>query len=38
MYTNDAGQHLVYDAEIVDGLVHAWKARKALELPMPPRS
>ena len=26
-------QHLVYDAEIVDGLVHAWKARKALDLP-----
>ena len=33
MYTIDAGQHLVYDAEIVDGLVHAWKARKALDLP-----
>ena len=27
-----AGQHLMYDAEIVDGLVHAWKARKALGL------
>ena len=33
MYTLDAGQHLVYDAEIVDGLVHAWKARQALGLP-----
>src|SRR5215204_3189237 len=33
MYTPDANQHLVYDAEIVDGLVHAWKARKALDLP-----
>ena len=28
----DAGQHLVFDAEIVDGLVHAWKARRALGL------
>jgi hypothetical protein len=27
-----AGQHLVFDAEIVDGLVHAWKARRALGL------
>ena len=27
MYTLEANQHLVYDAEIVDGLVHAWKAR-----------
>jgi hypothetical protein len=33
MYTSDAGQHLVFDAEIVDGLVHAWKARRALDLP-----
>jgi hypothetical protein len=33
MYTIDAGQHLVYDAEIVDGLVHAWKARRELDLP-----
>ena len=33
MYTSDAGQHLVFDAQIVDGLVHAWKARKALDLP-----
>ena len=27
-----AGQHVMYDAQIVDGLVHAWKARKALGL------
>ena len=33
MYSSDAGQHLVFDAQIVDGLVHAWKARKALDLP-----
>ena len=33
MYSADAGQHLVYDAEIADGLVHAWKARRALDLP-----
>jgi hypothetical protein len=33
MYTSEANQHLVYDAEIVDGLVHAWKARRALDLP-----
>jgi hypothetical protein len=33
MYSSDAGQHLVYDAQIVDGLVHAWKARRALDLP-----
>ncbi len=33
MYTTEANQHLVYDAEIVDGLVHAWKARRALDLP-----
>ena len=32
MYSADAGQHVMYDAEIVDGLVHAWKARKALGL------
>jgi hypothetical protein len=32
MYSSDAGQHLVFDAEIVDGLVHAWKARHALGL------
>ena len=28
-----ADQHLVYDAEVVDGLVAAWRARRALELP-----
>ena len=33
MCSADAGQHLVFDAEIVDGLVHAWKARRALGLP-----
>ena len=27
------GQHLVFDAEVVDGLVYAWKARAALQLP-----
>ena len=32
MWSSDAGQHLVFDAEIVDGLVHAWKARRALGL------
>ena len=31
--TSDGGnQHLVYDAEIVDGLVHAWTARRELGL------
>jgi hypothetical protein len=33
MFSPDAGQHLVFDAEIIDGLVHAWKARRALGLP-----
>ena len=33
MSSSEANQHLVYDAEIVDGLVHAWKARRALDLP-----
>jgi hypothetical protein len=33
MESSDANQHLVFDAEIVDGLVHAWKARRALGLP-----
>ncbi len=28
-----AGQHLVYDAEVVDGLVAAWRARRELDLP-----
>jgi hypothetical protein len=32
MWSAEAGQHLVFDAEIVDGLVHAWKARRALGL------
>ena len=32
MWSSDAGQHLVFDAEIADGLVHAWKARRALGL------
>jgi hypothetical protein len=32
MGSADAGQHLVFDAEIVDGLVHAWTARRALGL------
>jgi len=33
MHSSEANQHLVYDAEIVDGLVHAWKARRELGLP-----
>ncbi len=28
-----AGQHLVFDAEVVDGLVAAWRARRELDLP-----
>jgi hypothetical protein len=32
MTSSSAGQHLVYDAEIVDGLVHAWRARRELGL------
>ena len=28
-----ADQHLVYDAEVVDGLVAAWRARRELDLP-----
>ena len=32
MTSSAAGQHLVYDAEIVDGLVHAWRARRELGL------
>ena len=27
------GQHLVFDAEVVDGLVYAYRARAALGLP-----
>jgi hypothetical protein len=26
-------QHLVFDAQVVDGLVYAWRAREALDLP-----
>jgi len=28
-----SGQHLVFDAEVVDGLVYAWQAREQLGLP-----
>ncbi|MBA2645058.1 MAG: hypothetical protein H0U80_06385, partial [Solirubrobacterales bacterium] len=32
--TNPLGsQHLVFDADVVDGLLHAWRARAALNLP-----
>jgi hypothetical protein len=32
--TNPRGhQHLVFDAEVVDGLTYAWRARKELSLP-----
>ncbi len=33
MTSRAAGQHLVFDAEVVDGLVYAYRARKALNLP-----
>ena len=33
MDSSAVGQHLVFDAGIVDGLVHAWKARRAIDLP-----
>jgi hypothetical protein len=33
MWSADASQNLVFDAEIVDGLVHAWKARRASGCP-----
>jgi hypothetical protein len=33
MDTTSAEQHLVFDAEVVDGLVAAWRARRALALP-----
>jgi hypothetical protein len=33
MRTLRSGQHVMVDAEVVDGLVHAWLARRALELP-----
>jgi hypothetical protein len=29
----EGGQHLVFDAEVVDGLVYAWRAREQLGLP-----
>jgi len=32
MTSPNGNQHLVYSAEIVDGLVHAWKARRELGL------
>jgi hypothetical protein len=32
MASGNGGQHEVFDAEIVDGLVHAWEARRALRL------
>ena len=31
--SSQAWQHVMVDAEVVDGLVHAWKARHALRLP-----
>jgi hypothetical protein len=31
--TSGGGQHLVFDAEVVDGLVYAYRARAALDLP-----
>ncbi len=31
--THVTGQHLVFDAEVVDGLVYAYRARSALNLP-----
>ena len=31
--THVTGQHLVFDAEVVDGLVYAYRARAALDLP-----
>jgi hypothetical protein len=30
---SEGGQHLVFDAEVVDGLVYAWRARAQLDLP-----
>ena len=33
MSSGNGNQHEVFDAEIVDGLVHAWQARRALRLP-----
>ena len=33
MSSAQGGQHLVFDAEVVDGLTYAFKARRALQLP-----
>jgi hypothetical protein len=33
MTSSNGGQHLVFDAEVVDGLVYAYRARQALQLP-----
>ncbi len=33
MTSRAGGQHLVFDAEVVDGLVYAYRAREALNLP-----
>jgi hypothetical protein len=33
MTSRAGGQHLVFDAEVVDGLVYAYRAREALQLP-----
>ncbi len=33
MTSGRGGQHLVFDAEVVDGLVYAYRARDALQLP-----
>jgi hypothetical protein len=33
MTNANGGQHLVFDAEVVDGLVYAYRARAALDLP-----
>ena len=33
MYDDQAPQHVMYDAQIVDALVHAWQARHQLGLP-----
>jgi hypothetical protein len=33
MTNSHSGQHLVFDAEVVDGLTYAYRAREALQLP-----
>jgi hypothetical protein len=33
MYDDQAPQHVMFDAQIVDALVHAWRARQELGLP-----